>query len=222
MTEERIGISAVASFSDEQMQKFAELERLLTEENQRKNLVSQKSLLNFKERHLAHSLALASKPFPNGATVVDWGTGGGFPLLPLAIVFPETNFVGIDSVGRKVEAVERMAARLDLQNVAVQHARAEATNLSAEYSVSRAVARLAVLWGWHKRLDATQAGQGVDSSCWRPGLICLKGGDLDGEVAEARTEFPAIQINVTPLARVDASAFANETFVGKSVVEVWQ
>ena len=201
-----------------QREQFEELKLLLVEENSRKNLVSANSLQNFETRHLHHCLALTAKAFPQNARVVDWGTGGGFPLLPLAIMFPQVRFVGIDSVGRKIEAVRRMAAALGLKNVQAKHSRAEDVDLVTDYSVSRATAPLIKLWTWHKRVSFPAIA--VHESMWESGLICLKGGDLSGEVAELRESYQYLRVVITPLVDIDPDLFSGEEFDGKSIVEV--
>ena len=210
------------SCSPPQLAKFLELEQLLIEENTRKNLVSKKSLLEFKERHLLHSLALSHKTFPDASTVVDWGTGGGLPLLPLAIRFPDVTFVGVDSVGRKTEAVNRMAEVLGLTNVSVLHSRAEEAGLHVHYSVSRATAQLHELWAWHKRVAVPlkNAQSAITELTWHPGLICLKGGDLQAEVSELEKKYNDVHVSVTPLTDIDSELYGIPPFEGKVVVEV--
>ncbi|MEM1041031.1 MAG: RsmG family class I SAM-dependent methyltransferase [Bacteroidota bacterium] len=181
---------------EDQRGMLAELEALALRLNRQLNLYSKESTQHFRERHLLHCLALASRPFPPGSDVVDWGTGGGMPGLPLAIAFPETTFHLVDSVGKKIRAVETMARRLELPNVRTYHSRAEQWQGSASYSVSRATSPLATLWAWHSRcfspLDAP-------SDHWKPGLICLKGGDLTNELAELRDMHSGLRVENCPL-----------------------
>lgn len=165
----------------------AELERL----NVRVNLVARPASRADVERHVRHCLALATRPFPDGAVVVDWGTGGGLPAVPLAVAFPGVQVVAVDAVGKKTEAVKLFARRLGLENLSVWNGRAEAYDGPApDYSVSRATAPLASLWSWHERvarpLDAPEGA-------WTPGLVCLKGGDLDAEAAALAEAFPETQ-----------------------------
>ena len=162
----------------------AEVERL----NLRVNLVARPASRADIERHVRHCLALATQPFPDGAVVVDWGTGGGLPALPLAVAFPSVQVVAVDAVGKKTEAVKLFARRLGLENLTVWNGRAEAYDGPApHYSVSRATAPLATLWGWHARV-AEPAG--APDGAWTPGLVCLKGGDLAAEAAALAEAFP--------------------------------
>lgn len=175
----------------EQLDAFAtELARV----NRRVNLVSPVTIPEIEERHLVHSLALAHRAFPPGATVVDWGSGGGLPAVPLAIRFPGTQFVAVDAVGKKTEAVRLFARRLGLENLDVWNGRAEAWDGEAHYAVSRATAPLADLWGWFARVQVPLE-EGPEG-CWAPGLVCLKGGDLADELA-ALPE--GLAVETTPL-----------------------
>ena len=163
----------------------AEVERL----NQRVNLVARPASRADVARHVRHCLALATRPFPDGAVVVDWGSGGGLPAVPLAVAFPDVEVVAVDAVGKKTEAVKLFARRLGLDNLTAWNGRAEAYDGPApHYSVSRATAPLATLWGWHQRV-AQPLGE-VPEGAWAPGLVCLKGGDLTDEVAALRDAFP--------------------------------
>src|SRR5690606_41790758 len=110
------------------------------------------------ERHILHSLSLTFRKFPAGSTVVDWGTGGGLPAVPLAIVFSDVRIHAVDSVRKKVQAVRTMARRLGLENLDTWHGRAEAYPGDADFSVSRATASLSVLWSWHARVAVGRAG----------------------------------------------------------------
>jgi 16S rRNA (guanine527-N7)-methyltransferase len=171
----------------------AELARV----NRQVNLVSPATVPEIEERHVVHSLALAWRAFPAGATVVDWGSGGGLPAVPLAIRFPETSFVAVDAVRKKTEAVRRFARRLGLDNLDVWNGRAEAWGGAAHYAVSRATAPLADLWGWFARVHRPLPG--VPDGCWAPGLVCLKGGELAGEVAALHARSPGLVVETTPL-----------------------
>lgn len=174
-----------------QLQAYA---RLLVRFNQRVNLISRQdedaALL-----HVRHALWIARRSFPPGCTVVDWGTGGGLPLIPLAVLFPEVHFVGVDAVDKKVRAVRTMARRLGLENCTARHVRAERFSGKVHYSVSRATASLRNLWAWHSRVAhpyPTGAGN------WSPGLICLKGGDLEEEIQALHEAFPQVTLETLP------------------------
>ncbi len=160
--------------------------------NRRVNLISPGTVGETEERHLVHSLALARRAFPDGVAVVDWGTGGGLPAVPLAIRFPNVRFVAVDAVGKKVEAVRLFARRLGLDNLDVWAGRAEAWPGRAHYAVSRATAPLVDLWGWLARARAPL--DAVPEGCWPPGLVCLKGGDLSVEIAALHARFPGLTV----------------------------
>lgn len=186
---------------------------MLAEVNRSVNLISRESVDERWTRHILHSLCLGLKPFPRGSRVVDWGTGGGLPLVPLAIAFPEVRFVGVDSVRKKVLAVRSIIRRLQIENAGAVHARAESWVGVAEYSVSRATAPLARLWRWHTRI--ARPGP-VPEGCWPAGLVCLKGGDLSDEVAELLARYHDVHVDVLPLAEITSVP----EFAGKQIVSV--
>lgn len=195
------------NLTTKQHDQLGALEREFLTLNARFNLVSDSSADAFKQRHLAHSLVIATRTFPTGATVVDWGTGGGLPLLPLAIVFPEVQFVGIDSVGKKVRAVATMARRLGLPNVDTWHGRAETWKGQAHFAVSRATAPLDSLWHWTERV-LTPWSQPLPEGAWSQGLITLKGGDLGDEI-DALPSSAEVR-EVTPVSTVLSAPFFRE------------
>ena len=186
----------------------AELERV----NRRVNLVARPASPDDLRRHVRHSLALAARPFPDGATVVDWGTGGGLPALPLAVAFPAVRVVAVDAVGKKTEAVRLFARRLEVENLEVWNGRAEAyAGPAPHYAVSRATAPLADLWRWY---DAVRAqGAEAPAACWAPGLVCLKGGSLDAEAADLRRQSPGAHVETVGLADVLGPEWADKALV---------
>lgn len=185
----------------------AQLERV----NTRVNLVARPASRADLERHVRHCLALATRPFPDGATVVDWGTGGGLPAVPLAVAFPDVQIVAVDAVGKKTEAVKLFARRLQLDNLEAWNGRAEAYDGPApDVSVSRATAPLASLWAWHSQ--ARRAAEPVDGA-WPPGLVCLKGGDLDEETADLRAAFPEVAVETAGLAGVLGADWADKAIL---------
>ena len=155
--------------------------------NERVNLYSSGSTRQFYDRHIRHSLTLATRSFDPGSVVADWGTGGGMPGLVLAIVFPDCTFHLIDAVGKKIHAVRTMARRLGLHNVETHHTRAEEFSVPISHSVSRATAPLSTLWSWHKRVIRPSTAH-LSEETWPQGLICLKGGDLSDEIAELHAQ----------------------------------
>jgi 16S rRNA (guanine527-N7)-methyltransferase len=173
-----------SDFTPVQLQQLRALDELYNDWNSKINVISRKDLDGLYEKHVLHSLAIAAAfELPAGASVVDLGTGGGFPGIPLAIFFPEVQFLLIDSIGKKIKVVNAVAEALELKNVSTRHSRIEdVRDKKFDYVVSRAVAPLKDLWKWSKPLLKKQA---PNSSNQQPGLICLKGGDLAAEISES-------------------------------------
>jgi 16S rRNA (guanine527-N7)-methyltransferase len=168
--------------SKEQVEKFAELKPLYLEWNQRINLISRKDTESFNEHHLLHSLGIAKVVrFPKGSKVLDVGTGGGFPGIPLAIFFPEVHFHLIDSIGKKIKVVEAVAEALELKNVTAEQVRAEEHKEKYNFIVSRAVTRLNGFLPWVEKKLLPH-----DKDLSQGGMYFLKGGDLEEEIAEVR------------------------------------
>ncbi len=186
-----------AALNEQQREKLELLMQRALVWNRRLNLYSQASTKDFWRRHVLHSLCIAVRPFKSGTRVVDWGTGGGFPGLPLAVAFPEVEFVLVDSVGKKVRAVRDMIRELGLENVSAWHGRAEGWDGEAGYAVSRATAPLAELWRWTERVLAPNDTLGEEG--WASGLIALKGGDLDEEKITLMHTFPHTVVEDLPL-----------------------
>lgn len=172
-----------ADFTDTQLAQFRQLEGLYKEWNEKINVISRKDIDSLYERHVLHSLAIAAIcSFDNGAEVVDIGTGGGFPGIPLAIFFPNVKFLLADSIGKKIKVVQEVANAIGLKNVTTLHGRVEEIKgRTFDYAVSRAVAPLGDLWKWIR--PAIRPGQKSDEL--PNGLICLKGGDLTKEINES-------------------------------------
>ena len=175
-----IVIKYFSDFTDIQLQQFAALKQLYTEWNEKINVISRKDINNFYEHHVLHSLAIATQfEFKKGAEIIDLGCGGGFPGVPLAIFFPETQFHLVDSINKKLKVANEIATAIGLQNITTQHTRAEEIkNRKFDLVVSRAVAPLKDLWFWSKPL--LKKGGSPN------GLICLKGGDLTTEIFESK------------------------------------
>ena len=168
--------------------------------NRHHNLVSRGDVDHFWERHIAHSLALTARPFAPGSHIVDWGTGGGLPAIPLAIALPQLKITAVDSVQKKVLAVRKMQRSLGLDHLRVWCGRAEEWPGQATYSVARATAPLVNLWGWHRRVaQPASTTRSATKGAWHPGLLSLKGGDLKGEVDTLRQAYPGVQVKVVPL-----------------------
>ena len=165
--------------------------------NRRHNLVARGEAAHFWERHIRHSLALTARPFPRGATIVDWGTGGGLPAVPLAIAAPDVTVVAVDSAQKKIWAVRSLARELGLANLRTWCGRAQRYPGAATHSVSRAVAPLKTLWRWHARIAS--AGAQHEPGAWAPGLLCLKGGNLGPEMAVLQNAGTPVGMEVVPL-----------------------
>lgn len=194
------------SLSERQIERFAALKALYDEWNARINVISRKDMDNFYEHHVLHSLALAL-PMKGmvvpGDRILDLGTGGGFPGIPLAIFFEQCDFLLCDSVGKKTKVASQVAEALGLQNVRVVNDRAENLPGSFDYVVSRAVTSLDKMLPWIKgRYDK--------------GVLYLKGGDLDEEIDRciSRRMFDARKLSV-----IDISDFyGGEWFVEKKII----
>ena len=169
-----------SDFTEIQLQQFAALKELYIEWNEKINVISRKDMENFYEHHVLHSLAIATQfEFKKGTEVMDLGCGGGFPGIPLAIFFPETQFHLVDSINKKLKVASEIAAAIGLQNITTQHTRAEEIkSRKFDLVVSRAVAPLKDLWFWSKPL--LKRGGSPN------GLVCLKGGDLTTEIFESK------------------------------------
>lgn len=168
-----------SDFSPRQAEQFSVLGDVYKECNAKVNVISRKDVDALYEKHVLHSLAIAAIcNFHDGASVVDIGTGGGFPGIPLAIFFPKVQFLLADSIGKKIKVVQEVALAADLKNVTAVHARVESVNQTFDFAVSRAVAPLADLWRWIK--PSLRKGRMSDE--FANGLLCLKGGDLSEEI----------------------------------------
>ncbi len=170
--------------TDEQKQQFEKLEQLYTEWNEKINVISRKDMDGLYEKHILHSLGIAKvMPFADGTKVVDVGTGGGFPGIPLAILFPEVSFTLIDSIGKKIKVVEAVSEGLGLKNVTAVHGRAEKLKEKFHFVVSRAVTQMPEFLRWLKgKFEKEQFNEKHN------GVLYLKGGDLAEELAGLRCE----------------------------------
>lgn len=179
-----------SDFTPAQLQQFQQLEGLYKEWNEKINVISRKDIDSLYEKHVLHSLSIAAVfQFQPGTTIIDLGTGGGFPGIPLAIFFPEVQFHLTDSIGKKLKVVNEVVSAIGLKNVTTQHTRTEEIqNRKFDFVVSRAVAPLRDLWRWSLPIIKAR-GQGqfaiADEEKIYGGLICLKGGDLTEEVKES-------------------------------------
>jgi 16S rRNA (guanine527-N7)-methyltransferase len=166
--------------SEQQLEQFEALHTLYNEWNAKINVISRKDIAHIYLHHVLHSLAIAKvtsiKP---GTDILDIGTGGGFPGIPLAIMFPKTQFYLVDSIGKKIKVVQAVAEALQLKNVRAEHLRAEKVKGRFDFAVTRAVAPLKTLYQWSRQKIKTKSQHDLYN-----GLICLKGGNLTQELDE--------------------------------------
>lgn len=170
--------------SENQKQQFDKLQELYAEWNAKINVISRKDMDSLYEKHVLHSLGIARvMNFSPNTKVLDIGTGGGFPGIPLAIMFPETHFTLVDSIGKKITVVKEVAAALQLQNVTAIHARAEDIPGKFHFVVSRAVTQMPVFLRWLKgKFEKVQFNPKHN------GVLYLKGGDLSEELSGLKCE----------------------------------
>ncbi len=174
-----------------QIKQFSELGSLYNYWNERVNLISRKDIGNLYEHHVLHSLAIGIfHSFKQGQKVMDVGTGGGFPGIPLAILFPETQFYLIDSIAKKIRVVNEISNTLNLGNINTAQIRAEDVKTKFNFVVSRAVTSLPLFYSWVKD---NFYSSGIYKS--EQGIICLKGGDLKSELNELPVEAKEVPVS---------------------------
>lgn len=163
-----------------QLEQFTRLQELYQDWNLKINVVSRKDIDELYLRHVLHSLGIAKViSFKPGSKILDVGTGGGFPGIPLAILFPETQFHLVDSIGKKIKVVNEVAEGLGLENVKTTNGRAEEVKGEYDFIVSRAVAQMETFVGWTKGKTAKKQNHELKN-----GILYLKGGDLSEELAK--------------------------------------
>jgi 16S rRNA (guanine527-N7)-methyltransferase len=193
--------------TEKQKNQFGQLYALYKDWNEKINVISRKDIDNLYINHVLHSLGIARvMAFKPGASVLDVGTGGGFPGIPLAILFPETQFHLVDSIGKKITVVNGVAEGVGLKNVKAEQARAEQIKGEYDFIVSRAVTRLKEFYGWIHRKTKPKSVHDLDN-----GILYLKGGDLDEELAELKKLHQVYDLS---------SYFKEEFFETKKVVFV--
>ena len=170
--------------TDQQLDYFDRLGPLYKEWNSKINVISRKDIEQLYERHILHSLSIAKIiQFQPGTSVLDVGTGGGFPGIPLAILFPETSFLLVDSIAKKITVVNEVAAALKLQNVKAEHLRVEEVKQKFDFVVSRAVTAFPKFVAMVRTKVASQSMNGLPN-----GILYLKGGDFEEEISPFRQQ----------------------------------
>ena len=195
------------NLSDRQKEQFAALYDLYYDWNSKINVISRKDIGNLYQHHVLHSLAIAKYiSFKPGTTIMDMGCGGGFPGIPLAIMFPEVQFHLVDSIGKKVRVAGEIAAAIGLTNVRTSHSRAEEIKDKYSFVVSRAVMQLPHLVKICRKNISKEQSNALPN-----GIICLKGGDMTAETQAFRNCREIVDIS---------SYFGEEYFKDKKVVYV--
>ncbi|WP_018109655.1 16S rRNA (guanine(527)-N(7))-methyltransferase RsmG [Bacteroides propionicifaciens] len=195
------------NLSDEQKKQFEALYDLYIDWNAKINVISRKDIENLYPHHVLHSLGIARAiNFKPGSKVMDLGTGGGFPGIPLAIMYPETHFHMVDSIGKKVKVAQEVAWAIGLTNVSFKHARAQEEKQEFDFVVSRAVMPLMDLLQIIKKNISKKQQNALPN-----GLICLKGGELESEVMPVKNKVTIFDLN---------QEFEEEFFETKKVVYV--
>ncbi|MGB0524594.1 MAG: 16S rRNA (guanine(527)-N(7))-methyltransferase RsmG [Flammeovirgaceae bacterium] len=193
--------------TDQQIHQFSQLQDLYADWNTKINVISRKDIENLYERHVLHSLSIGHFfGFDEGEKVLDIGTGGGFPGIPLAILFPEAQFHLVDSIAKKIKVVQGVAETLQLTNVTSAHQRAEKVKDKYDFVVSRAVTNINALFNWIKDKIKSSPNSAVQN-----GLICLKGGDLKEEFSTFKRNFRIYELQ---------DVFEEEFFETKKLVYV--
>jgi len=175
----------------EQMEKIREIYPLYRSYNERINLISRKDIDNFYLHHVLHSLSIAKfTTFQPDSEILDAGTGGGFPGIPLAILFPRTNFLLVDSIGKKIRVVNEISEKLHLKNVHCKHSRIEKIKGKFDFILGRAVTNLKSFLHWTHDKIKPESIHNIDN-----GIIYLKGGEIEEELNKLRRPFQIIDIS---------------------------
>ena len=193
--------------TDQQLDQFGRLSSLYEEWNSQINVISRKDIDHLYERHVLHSLAIAKViQFKPKTTILDVGTGGGFPGIPLAILFPETSFMLIDSISKKIKVVSEVASALNLRNVTAEHNRVENVNQKFDFVVSRAVTAFPRFVSMVRTKISSQNNNDLSN-----GILYLKGGDFEEEIEPFRNQIQVYELQ---------SFFQEEFFETKRLIHM--
>jgi 16S rRNA (guanine527-N7)-methyltransferase len=191
--------------SYDQKLKLKELKSNYKDWNQKINVISRKDIDNFYERHVLHSLAIAKVvTFENESRIIDVGTGGGFPGLPLAILFPNANFTLLDSIGKKLKVIDEITSKLEIHNIETVHSRIEDISIKCDYVISRAVTNLPKFINLTKHLFE-------ENEKSKASIFYLKGGDFENELKQIHQKSKVIDLN---------QIFEEEFFETKKLIEI--
>jgi 16S rRNA (guanine527-N7)-methyltransferase len=195
------------NLSQEQVQQFERLKDLYEEWNQQINIISRKDTENFYERHVLHSLGLAKIiSFQKTSEILDVGTGGGFPGIPMAIMFPDVKFTLVDSIGKKIKVVNEISAALGLKNVTGLHLRAEDVKGNFDFVISRAVTQMPIFVNYVRNKIKKERNNKLKN-----GILYLKGGDLKEEMKSVKYRYKEYNLS---------SFFKEEFFETKKIIHV--
>ena len=174
----KIILDQFPDLNEKQITQLSSLKNIYETWNSKINVISRKDIENIYIRHILHSLSIAKFiKFKSNATILDLGTGGGFPGIPLAIIFPDSNFILVDSIRKKIAVVDEVVKELGLKNINSQWSRAEDLDYSYDFLVTRAVAKMPTLINWSKGRFNNYSFHDIEN-----GIIALKGGDIDDEL----------------------------------------
>jgi len=194
--------------SAKQKSQFAALEAVYKEWNEKINVISRKDMENLYERHVLHSLGIAKViSFKPQTSILDAGTGGGFPGIPLAILFPESVFLLVDSIGKKIKVVDEVIKTLQLPNVRAMNARMETVKWEFDFITCRAVTKLPEFLNWSKGKIVKKGFNDLPN-----GILYLKGGDLQDEIGSLQRHFRVYELS---------KYFEEEFFETKKLVHIW-
>tara|TARA_B110000008_G_scaffold56177_1_gene55681 strand:- start:104 stop:730 length:627 start_codon:yes stop_codon:yes gene_type:complete len=172
------------NLTQDQIEQFSKLKSIYTNWNNKINVISRKDIENINLRHVLHSLSIAKFiEFKEGTTILDLGTGGGFPGIPLAILFPNCKFNLVDSIKKKILVVDQVSKELGLNNVTTHWSRAEKLDLKFDFLVTRAVAKMNKIIDWSENSFNLKSNNDIEN-----GIIALKGGDIENEISVLTTK----------------------------------